>query len=389
MASTSTSSAQTERIYYLDNLRALAMMLGVFLHVGLAYAQPGRLVWLATDPEGSRFIDLSIWFIHLFRMSLFFWLSGYFAKMTVERKGLSHFTKSRLLRIVVPMVIFYPVLLVLMTLVIIFAFGYVDNPQGLLGFFVEHAKEQKEDRYRTLDTMHLWFLYYLAGFSLIIVAVARLPAIRLPRMLSKPWTVVLVPLLLVPAVMAAGIPLPAPASFLPEWWPFGFYGLFYLAGWRMYGNESWLQKLQPFAAGLLTISLVLYIPYSLIQPDLDLSVVLGEPRRQSFGLAACQGVLTAYLSALLTLSSLLLGQRYLNRKSTWLRFVADSSYWVYLIHLPIAIFLQTCLIPWSTSVWVKLPIVILGTIIPCMATYLVFIRYTPIGWLLHGKRSFP
>ncbi len=390
MASTSTSGAQTERIHYLDNLRALAMLLGVFLHVGLAYAQPGRHVWLATDPEGSRIVDASIWFVHLFRMSLFFWLSGYLAKMTVQRKGLKHFIKSRLLRIVLPMVIFYPVLLVLMTMVIVFAIGYVKDPQGLLGFIVEQSKAQKQDdQFRTLDTMHLWFLYYLIGFSLISVVLAKVQEIKLPKLFSSKWMLALSPLLLAPAVISAGVPLPAPASFIPTWWPFGFYGLFYLAGWKMHGDDSLLQALQPHALRLLTLSCALFVPYILIQPDLDLSAVFGEPRSQPIGLTICLGVLTAYLSALLTLASILLGKRLLNRKSGWLSFVADSSYWVYLIHLPIAIFLQTCLIPWQVSIWIKLPLVILGTIMPCLVTYLVFVRYTPVGWLLHGKRSFP
>ena len=76
------------RIHYLDNLRALAMLLGVYLHGALAYAEPSRSVWIATNPQGSVAIDASIWWIHLFRMGLFFLLSGYFAKLVIQRKGL-------------------------------------------------------------------------------------------------------------------------------------------------------------------------------------------------------------------------------------------------------------------------------------------------------------
>ncbi len=61
-----------ERIHYLDNLRALAMLLGVYLHAAFAYAHPAQTIWLATDVKSSRWIDASIWLIHLFRMSLFF-----------------------------------------------------------------------------------------------------------------------------------------------------------------------------------------------------------------------------------------------------------------------------------------------------------------------------
>lgn len=44
-----TTVIKSQRIYYLDNLRATAMLLGVFLHSALAYAQPAQSVWLVTD----------------------------------------------------------------------------------------------------------------------------------------------------------------------------------------------------------------------------------------------------------------------------------------------------------------------------------------------------
>ena len=65
-------NASFGRVHYLDNLRALAMMLGVLLHAGLAYANPAQSIWIATDKTSSTAVDAGIWFIHLFRMGLFF-----------------------------------------------------------------------------------------------------------------------------------------------------------------------------------------------------------------------------------------------------------------------------------------------------------------------------
>ena len=102
-----------------------------------------------------------------------------------------------------------------------------------------------------------------------------------------------------------------------------------------------------------------------------------------------QVIASSNRDVLLTIASLLLGQRYFASKSPFLGFVADSSYWVYLLHLPIVIFLQTLLVPLALPWWLKFMAVLFGTLIPCMATYVVFVRYTPVGWLLHGKRSVP
>ena len=122
----------TARIHYLDNLRALAMLLGIFLHAGLAYANPAQSIWLATDPSSSVAVDVAIWFIHLFRMALFFLISGYFATLVIERKGVKRFLWGRTVRIVFPFLLFYPFLLIAMTVCIVFALSYVKEPAGLL-----------------------------------------------------------------------------------------------------------------------------------------------------------------------------------------------------------------------------------------------------------------
>ena len=91
----------------------------------------------------------------------------------------------------------------------------------------------------------------------------------------------------------------------------------------------------------------------------------------------------------MTLLALLTGQAYLPRRSPVLRLVSDASYWIYLLHLPVVYFLQTILAETSLVLVVKLLITLSGTFVFCFATYLVFVRYTPIGWMLNGKRAFP
>ncbi len=380
----------THRIHYFDNLRAMAMLLGVFLHSALAYAQPAQSVWLATDPSSSVLIDASVWFIHLFRMGLFFFLSGYFAKLVIERKGVGHFLKNRCLRLVVPFVLFYPFLLAAMTVVIVFAIKYLDSPRGLIGLFAAVASSSTETPKReTLTTMHLWFIYYLVAFSGVGSLLTQAKWLKLGFLFRNPKLLFLGPLLLVPGALVAGVPMPAPESFIPEWWPFAFYGLFFVAGWQLVGREKFLESWRPYVLHLAALSLVLFVPYYILMPVLDLNSIVSSKSTQSFWVQVALACLTAYLSVLLTITSLILGQRYLAGRNPLLSFVADSSYWVYLLHLPIVIFLQTLLVPLNWPLWVKLIAVLLGTMIPCLATYVVFVRYTPLGWLLHGKRSFP
>jgi peptidoglycan/LPS O-acetylase OafA/YrhL len=384
------SKVPSERIYYLDNLRAIAMLLGVFLHAGLAYAKPAQSVWLATDGEASVVIDASIWFIHLFRMSLFFLLSGYLAKLVIERKGPKIYFWNRALRIALTMVLFYPLLLVAMTATIIFAISYLEAPTGLMGLFAAASQGGPAVREETpITTMHLWFLYYLIFFAIATVLCVQIPRLKFDWLFSRPALLVLFPLILLPSVLQAGVPLPAPESFVPTWWPCAFYGFFYWLGWQLRGRESMLDRLSPYVWILLVASGLLFVPYYLCMPTLDLSLIMrgaSPPRGWSVMIAA---VSTCYLSVLLTILSLLLGKRFLQHRSPMLGWIADASFWVYLVHLPLVIFFQTLLIPLEWSVLIKLAITILSTLLFCMATYVVFVRYTPLGLMLHGKRSFP
>ncbi len=378
------------RIHYLDNLRAMAMLLGVFLHSALAYAQPTQDFWVATDSTSSVAVDASFTFIHLFRMQLYFLLSGYFGKLIIERKGIWNFVWGRCLRIAAPFILFYPFLLAAMSMVIVFSLSYLDEPKGVMGLIAKAVEAPGMDR-RPIPpgTMHLWFLYYLMFYTALGALLYNLKRLSPDAILRRPVLLFLSPFLLVPGAFAAGSPMPAPESFIPNWWPFAFYGLFYYAGWQLFGREILLDRMRPYTWRILAVSIVLFVPYYWLVPTLEISAFRVSAGQPNFGSRFVESCLTAYLSVLLTSAALLIGQRFLSSRSGLLSFVADSSYWTYLIHLPIVIFLQTLLIPLDLSLWLKLCAVVLGTLIACMTTYVVFVRYTPLGWLLHGKRSFP
>lgn len=385
-----TATGDSARIHYLDNLRALAMLLGVYLHGALAYAEPSRSVWIATNPQGSVAIDVSIWWIHLFRMCLFFLLSGYFSKLVIQRKGFKPYLYSRGIRIALPFVLFWPLLMVAMTIVFVFAFSYVKEPQGLMQVIVAASQDPEAAKSSTpYTTMHLWFLYYLLMFSLIAAVASRWIRLNFDWLFQRKWLLALSPLALVPGVIGGGLPTAAPESFVPTWWPFAYYGLFYWGGWQLLGRELLLDRLQPWCWTLVLASVVLFIPHYWLLPVLDIALIQQAIESRSPTPSLLASVLASYLSALLTLSALLVGQRFLARANAWLKFCADSSYWVYLIHLPIILFLQTLMIPIALPVLGKLVMVTLVTWLLCVATYVVFVRYTPIGWMLNGKRPFP
>lgn len=89
---------------------------------------------------------------------------------------------------------------------------------------------------------------------------------------------------------------------------------------------------------------------------------------------------------LVTLGLMGLFRQMLSRESKLMRYISDSSYWLYLAHVPLVIYVQFLVRNWSLSAWAKFPLVCAVVSLILLATYQWFVRYTPIGTLLNGPR---
>ena len=69
-----------------------------------------------------------------------------------------------------------------------------------------------------------------------------------------------------------------------------------------------------------------------------------------------------------------------------MRYVADSSYWVYLAHMPAVFLAQGWLAPLELDGTVKLLLSAAMTMAICLVSYQFLVRDTAIGMLLNGRR---
>jgi peptidoglycan/LPS O-acetylase OafA/YrhL len=69
-----------------------------------------------------------------------------------------------------------------------------------------------------------------------------------------------------------------------------------------------------------------------------------------------------------------------------LRYVADASYWVYLVHLPVVIWVAAALLTWDVSRFVKFPLVLGASLGLPLLTYHLFVRMTFVGTFLNGAK---
>jgi surface polysaccharide O-acyltransferase-like enzyme len=92
----------------LDALRGVAMLLGIVLHALLSFIPTP---WPVQDTRQNGLFFIPYAAIHMFRMPLFFLISGFFTMFILQRHGLGGMIRQRVRRILLPL------LLALMTIV--------------------------------------------------------------------------------------------------------------------------------------------------------------------------------------------------------------------------------------------------------------------------------
>jgi glucan biosynthesis protein C len=89
----------------------------------------------------------------------------------------------------------------------------------------------------------------------------------------------------------------------------------------------------------------------------------------------------------MVLGSIGLANRLFQRESKVFRYVADSSYWLYLTHIPPVLFMQWLLLFLPVPALVKFTLGFLITMLILFASYELLVRRTMIGRILNGKKS--
>jgi len=364
---------ETDRYHYLDNLRALAMLAGVLFHAALAYSPLMHKFWLTADRSRSEWVDVAVWFLHLFRMPLFFAIAGFFASRLVSRRGVGGMMRNRMARVLLPLAVFWPVVTASIGWLTNWAAGWVQNPSPLLGML----------RRSELPTVppglaHLWFLGYLMWFYLWIW-IAATAEWRVPPGWAEGWTpgklLGVAPLLLAPALALVSAPTPAPDGLLPQLWALGYYGMFFFFGYGLDKQPSLLNQLRRWSMSLAAASLAGYAAFLYLLKEHGTNPVAH----------VLEAVLQAYLSVWLTLWLLQAGHCWMNAHSRWLRYLSDGSYWTYLVHLPVVFAVQYLLLDWEANWFIKWTVSVLSTITLCLASYQFGVRGRLLDRVLNGR----
>ncbi|MEO8592233.1 MAG: acyltransferase family protein [Candidatus Solibacter sp.] len=362
------------RIHSLDQLRAAMMLLGLVFHSSISFTWFSvPEVWPYQDAHRSPLLDILVFFIHIFRMPLFFLLAGFFAARLYDRRGLRYMLRNRMLRVGIPFVLFFLFLSPITDAGFLFANnGGANGGWGVgLSYLTNPAKWFGGGR-----LLHLWFLYYLlplyALIALVSSAMKRVAGVRAERFARQLGPFMHHPLGVLFGAAACYVTLlPMRASTIDT--PTGFliqprilfaYGVFMGLGWILYVNRDQVNRFAIRARTFVASGLLLSGAY----------------------LASNSKFLAAAAMWALIYGFLGLAVRYGGRGSPLSRYLADGSYWMYLVHLPFAVWIPGLLNGWNMHAGVKMLITLTATTICSLATYDLFVRSTAIGVLLNGRR---
>ena len=367
-----TTMTKTERIHSMDALRSILMILGIVLHASEAYNLGENDIW-PRDPDTTHiFQNYLNSVIHLFRMPLFFLVAGFFGSFLYYERGPIAMLRNRVMRIGLPFAVF----LLILHPVILGALSFTSS-----AFNASLTEISTDFTFLPRISYHLWFLYYLMILTAIaftlayVVRRARL-GIYVRRVFD--WLMTHRPIAILSFSIVIFLLLvwmwdtwvPTPLSFIPDIQVIIFYAFFYFIGWTLYHAKHLLEHFKRFDWVLFILGMSIYtLKYFL-------SDFIGD---------VAYGALNALLIWFFVFGIIGLFNRYFNQQSFQMRYISDASYWVYLTHLPLTLFIPGLLAGLPLPFYIKFLIVVMATTFITFITYHFMVRATPIGKFLNGR----
>ena len=388
----------SERLHALDAARGFALLLGIVFHATVSFlpAPPGVPLWVVMDNHRSVTLSVVFYVVHMFRMTMFFLVAGFFARMSFHKKGPRGFARDRLKRIGIPLVVGWPILFAAIAGVSIWAALRTAHGAAL-------PPAPAYPGFPAFPLTHLWFLYvllllYVATLSVrgLVAAVDRSGGLRtamdgvVRRLIQNPFGLVLLAAPTAAVLYATpvwlqffGIATPD-MSLLPNAGAaVGFFTAFGF-GWLVQRQRELLEVWK--RRWLLNLALALgFTAASLAQTGL---VPLLHPAPHDAHTALYAATYTLAVWAW-TFAMIGMALRFLSGYSAVRRYIADASYWLYLVHVPLVMALQVAVsrLDWP---WPVKFAVILGVAFSLLfASYQLLVRHTFIGRILNGRRESP
>lgn len=334
------------------------MLLGLVLHSATFTANYAPV---RTD-LGEDLLYLTYDFIHTFRMPAFFFISGLFSALMFMKYGAKGLIGNRARRILLPLLVFWPIVTIAFQLVFALATSgsVVPDEQDFVEFY------------------HLWFLAYLIYLNLIAILLVKI----LPWLFIKPIKVLNYKsgqialysfatffLASIPATLEPDGTIKTASAIAPDNSMIMFYLIIFLLGWFAFQNQSLLTNLNKYWYLFLIIGSIGYFAHLATSEQLDFDYRV------------------VYFGASLNLSFAILGlmQKLITKPNSVVSYFSQGCYWIYIVHLPIVLLMLALLEDYDLGMGVRFSLVLTLTTLLSIASYQLLVRHKPIGRFLGEK----
>ncbi|HEX5761552.1 MAG TPA: acyltransferase family protein [Solirubrobacterales bacterium] len=365
------SDKGSQREHHLDAIRVSAILLLIPYHAA-RYVQKGK--------GDAEIVDAVVWFVHAWHMPLFFAISGFLAASALRRSTAARQLRGRFRRLGLPLAVGMLTVVPLANLLVIGAAALWPRKGEL-----PPKRELELANVFSLTPRHLWFIAYLLMISLVAIgiwlAIQRAPRLGVAinrafgRLMRSWWAVPLLAsissaILITKTGWVAGGT--ASNSLVPAPTLFAYYSFFFLFGWLLSGQGDLVDGLKRGAWLRLVGGVVIAVPaFLLFYDNADFTGNVGTP-----GVLAeidelrLYGLLTVGVVCWLTLFGVWgVLARYVRRESRVLRYLSDASFWIYLIHIPFLVALQSSLSTTDLAIPVRWGLTVTGTLALAVGSY--------------------
>lgn len=231
---------------------------------------------------------------------------------------------------------------------------------------------------------HLWFLWFLCwlvvGFVGCVVVGQYFQNVFRGWTISPRWVVSplrwlwILPLTMVPQLFMgtfqAVVGPDTSSGLIPQPHVFLYYGIFFGFGALYYDCDDRDGKLGQYWWLALAVSVFIAFPLGLA----------------TMGNVVVSGMFQVIYAWGMAFGCIGLFNRLLTRENKTIRYLSDSAYWLYLVHLPLIVWLQALVRNWDLPAWPKFLMICTLCTGLLLVSYQFLVRYTLIGWLLNGPR---
>ncbi|HUQ08836.1 MAG TPA: acyltransferase family protein [Steroidobacteraceae bacterium] len=367
---TSASTPPANRYDFLDWLRVLAIFLLLFFHTGMLFVGWG---WHITNAETIPALQWPMDLAHRLRMPLLFVIAGAGMWFALRRRSIGAFARERTARLLVPAIA--GMFLIVPPQIFVERIAHGEWHGGYLRFMTERVLQFQPYPAGDFSWHHLWFVVYLFVYVLLLLPLMAWWRRAQPVIRPGAWIFLLaLPLGLNEALLKPVFP--ETHNLTSDWYVFNHYLMLTLYGFALasaQGAWDWLAAQRRWALGI------------------GLAVIIGLLIAFKAGAIHHDTVADAMFANVFTWTWLLAflgyGRRYMSFENALIRWARDASYPVYILHQTVIIAIAYFVIQQRWSPWTKYWLVLVSTMVVCLAAYELIRRVPPLRLLFGMKRE--